>query len=84
MNKEQFYADLNRDFSALMAGETSFLATLTGFERCSQVFGPPDTSPVDVDQFLGEVARFWGDVDRFWAILAGFGTLDRFWATLGD
>ena len=28
MNKEQFYADLNRDFSALMAGETSFLATL--------------------------------------------------------
>ncbi|TDX19837.1 GAF domain-containing protein [Buttiauxella sp. BIGb0552] len=38
MNKEQFYADLNRDFSALMAGETSFLATLANtsallFER---------------------------------------------------
>lgn len=28
MNKTEFYADLNRDFNALMAGETSFLATL--------------------------------------------------------
>jgi GAF domain-containing protein len=27
MNKIEFYADLNRDFQALMAGETSF-ATL--------------------------------------------------------
>ncbi|MCO1609385.1 GAF domain-containing protein, partial [Escherichia coli] len=26
MNKTEFYADLNRDFNALMAGETSFLA----------------------------------------------------------
>ncbi|HAT96105.1 MAG TPA: Free methionine-R-sulfoxide reductase, partial [Escherichia coli] len=24
MNKTEFYADLNRDFNALMAGETSF------------------------------------------------------------
>lgn len=42
MNKEQFYADLNRDFSALMAGETSFLATLANtsallFERLDGV-----------------------------------------------
>lgn len=42
MNKEQFYADLNRDFSALMAGETSFLATLANtsallFERLEGV-----------------------------------------------
>ena len=29
MNKTSFYADLNRDFQALMAGETSFLATLS-------------------------------------------------------
>ncbi|MFV2384069.1 GAF domain-containing protein, partial [Escherichia coli] len=28
MNKTEFYADLNRVFNALMAGETSFLATL--------------------------------------------------------
>lgn len=42
MNKEQFYADLNRDFGALMAGETSFLATLANtsallFERLEGV-----------------------------------------------
>lgn len=42
MNKEQFYADLNRDFQALMAGETSFLATLANtsallFERLDGV-----------------------------------------------
>jgi len=42
MNKEQFYADLNRDFSALTAGETSFLATLANtsallFERLEGV-----------------------------------------------
>ncbi len=42
MDKEQFYADLNRDFSALMAGETSFLATLANtsallFERLDGV-----------------------------------------------
>lgn len=42
MNKEQFYADLNRDFGALMAGETSFLATLANtsallFERLDGV-----------------------------------------------
>ncbi|WP_058912898.1 GAF domain-containing protein [Entomohabitans teleogrylli] len=42
MNKKQFYADLNRDFDALMAGETSFLATLANtsallFERLSEV-----------------------------------------------
>ncbi|WP_437890322.1 GAF domain-containing protein [Phytobacter sp. V91] len=38
MNKTEFYAELNRDFQALMAGETSFLATLANtsallFER---------------------------------------------------
>ncbi len=42
MNKQEFYADLNRDFQALMAGETSFLATLANtsallYERLSQV-----------------------------------------------
>ncbi|XWJ90371.1 GAF domain-containing protein [Phytobacter ursingii] len=42
MNKIEFYADLNRDFQALMAGETSFLATLANtsallFERLSEV-----------------------------------------------
>ncbi|MEH0884778.1 GAF domain-containing protein [Enterobacter sp. UNJFSC 003] len=42
MNKTEFYADLNRDFTALMAGETSFLATLANtsallFERLSDV-----------------------------------------------
>ncbi|WP_330983588.1 MULTISPECIES: GAF domain-containing protein [Enterobacterales] len=42
MNKTEFYADLNRDFQALMAGETSFLATLSNtsallFERLSEV-----------------------------------------------
>lgn len=42
MNKTDFYADLNRDFQALMTGETSFLATLANtsallFERLSDV-----------------------------------------------
>lgn len=42
MNKEKFYADLNRDFSALMSGETSFLAVLANtsallFERLEEV-----------------------------------------------
>ncbi|MGU3523218.1 GAF domain-containing protein [Enterobacteriaceae bacterium C23F] len=42
MNKSEFYADLNRDFQALMAGETSFLATLANtsallFERLTDV-----------------------------------------------
>lgn len=42
MNKSEFYADLNRDFQVLMAGETSFLATLANtsallFERLSGV-----------------------------------------------
>lgn len=42
MNKTEFYADLNRDFQALMAGETSFLATLANtsallFERLDSV-----------------------------------------------
>lgn len=42
MNKIEFYAELNRDFQALMAGETSFLATLANtsallFERLSGV-----------------------------------------------
>jgi GAF domain-containing protein len=42
MSKTEFYADLNRDFKALMAGETSFLATLANtsallFERLSEV-----------------------------------------------
>ncbi|MNB72278.1 Free methionine-R-sulfoxide reductase [compost metagenome] len=42
MNKIEFYADLNRDFQALMTGETSFLATLANtsallFERLSDV-----------------------------------------------
>ncbi|MDX6040216.1 GAF domain-containing protein [Scandinavium lactucae] len=42
MSKSEFYADLNRDFQALMAGETSFLATLSNtsallFERLSEV-----------------------------------------------
>ena len=42
MSKTEFYADLNRDFKALMAGETSFLATLANtsallFERLSDV-----------------------------------------------
>ena len=42
MNKTEFYADLNRDFQALMSGETSFLATLANtsallFERLSDV-----------------------------------------------
>nr|WP_318381341.1 GAF domain-containing protein [uncultured Enterobacter sp.] len=42
MNKTEFYAELNRDFQALMAGETSFLATLANtsallFERLDGV-----------------------------------------------
>jgi L-methionine (R)-S-oxide reductase len=42
MNKTEFYTDLNRDFQALMAGETSFIATLANtsallFERFSGV-----------------------------------------------
>ncbi|HFZ8993140.1 TPA: GAF domain-containing protein [Citrobacter freundii] len=42
MNKTELYADLNRDFQSLMAGETSFLATLANtsallFERLSAV-----------------------------------------------
>ncbi|NUU68397.1 GAF domain-containing protein [Enterobacteriaceae bacterium BIT-l23] len=42
MNKDQFYADLNRDFNALMAGETSFLAIMANtsallFERLEEV-----------------------------------------------
>ena len=42
MNKSEFYAELNRDFQALMAGETSFLATLANtsallFERLESV-----------------------------------------------
>jgi len=42
MNETEFYADLNRDFQALMTGETSFLATLANtsallFERLSDV-----------------------------------------------
>lgn len=42
MNKTQFYADLNRDFQALMTGETSALATLANtsallFERLEGV-----------------------------------------------
>ncbi|WP_312073859.1 GAF domain-containing protein [Atlantibacter sp.] len=42
MNKKQFYADLNRDFQALMTGETSALATLANtsallFERLESV-----------------------------------------------
>lgn len=42
MNKAEFYADLNRDFNALMVGETSFLATLANtsallYERLTDV-----------------------------------------------
>lgn len=42
MSKEQFYADLNRDFSALMTGETRALAVLANtsallFERLIEV-----------------------------------------------
>ncbi len=42
MSESEFYADLNRDFKALMAGETSFLATLSNtsamlFERLTDV-----------------------------------------------
>ena len=42
MNKTEIYADLNRDFQALMAGETSFLATLSNtsallFERLTEI-----------------------------------------------
>ena len=41
MNKTEFYADLNRDFQALMAGETSFLAMISNtsallFERLTE------------------------------------------------
>ncbi|WP_142501483.1 GAF domain-containing protein [Klebsiella sp. 2680] len=42
MNKSEFYADLNRDFQALMAGESSFLAMMANtsallFERLANV-----------------------------------------------
>lgn len=42
MNKTELYADLNRDFQALMAGETSFLAVISNtsallFERLADV-----------------------------------------------
>jgi GAF domain-containing protein len=42
MNKTELYADLNRDFQALMAGENSFLAVISNtsallFERLSDV-----------------------------------------------
>lgn len=42
MSKTELYAALNRDFQSLMAGETSFLATLANtsallFERLTEV-----------------------------------------------
>lgn len=42
MTKAEFYTDLNRDFQALMAGETSFLAVISNtsallYERLSDV-----------------------------------------------
>ncbi|BDH45473.1 hypothetical protein TUM12370_15170 [Salmonella enterica subsp. enterica serovar Choleraesuis] len=42
MNTQELYADLNRDFNALMSGETSFLVVLSNtsallFERLAQV-----------------------------------------------
>ncbi|HAT8014482.1 GAF domain-containing protein [Citrobacter rodentium] len=42
MNKTELYADLHRDFQALMAGESSFLATLANtsallYERLAEV-----------------------------------------------
>ncbi|MFU0912753.1 GAF domain-containing protein [Kluyvera intermedia] len=42
MTKTEFYTDLNRDFQALMAGETSFLAVISNtsallYERLSEV-----------------------------------------------
>lgn len=49
MNKTEFYADLNRDFQALMAGETSFLAMISNtsallFERLEEVNWAADAS----------------------------------------
>ena len=44
MSKTEFYADLNRDFQALMAGETSFLAVISNtsalLEGDTLVLGP--------------------------------------------
>lgn len=65
MNKKQFYADLNRDFSALMAGETSFLATLANtsallFERLDGVnwagFYLLDAQTLVLGPFQGKIA----------------------------
>ncbi len=65
MNKEQFYADLNRDFSALMAGETSFLATLANtsallFERLEAVnwagFYLLESNTLVLGPFQGKIA----------------------------
>ena len=65
MNKSEFYADLNRDFQALMAGETSFLATLANtsallFERLSGVnwagFYLLEDNPLVLGPFQGKIA----------------------------
>ncbi|MBS0847096.1 GAF domain-containing protein [Citrobacter sp. JGM124] len=65
MSKEQFYADLHRDFSALMTGETSVLAVLANtsallFERLEEVnwagFYLLDGSSLVLGPFQGKIA----------------------------
>ena len=65
MSKTEFDADLNRDFQALMAGETSFLATLANtsallFERLSEVnwagFYLMDGDQLVLGPFQGKIA----------------------------
>ena len=65
MNKTEFYADLNRDFQALMAGETSFLATLANtsallYERLSDVnwagFYLRENNTLVLGPFQGKIA----------------------------
>lgn len=65
MNKAEFYADLNRDFNALMAGETSFLATLANtsallYERLTDVnwagFYLLDDDTLVLGPFQGKIA----------------------------
>ena len=65
MSKEQFYADLNRDFSALMSGETSALAVLANtsallFERMFDVnwagFYLLDGNNLVLGPFQGKIA----------------------------
>ncbi len=81
MNKTEFYADLNRDFKALMAGETSFLATLANtsallFERLSDVnwagFYLLEGETLVLGPFQGKLAEYLSFLDDLFYDLVTF------------